>query len=100
MCSCASEPQNELRAERLLDAIKIETRWQLLARGSSTVDHNGGHVGPMRKALLSEWPKIRARRMTAAQLVDYYTFAATRAEWFSLLISIRRAREHARETSQ
>jgi hypothetical protein len=86
-----------MRAARLLDYIKTETRWQLLARGTLMIELSMPHVAEERRALVATWADIRNRRVEPAFLVNYYEFASDQALRFALLIAIRRQREFMRK---
>jgi hypothetical protein len=89
-----------MRAAKLLDYIKAETRWQLIASRSLLTSLDAGHTDDERRALLADLPAIRHRRVPPAFLVSYYEYAADQATRFAMLIATRREREFNRRVAQ
>ncbi len=87
---------NAERADRLLDRIKIETRWLLLATParSFAIDEQG--YAHDRRALVLMWPAIRHRRFGGVGAASFYSVAADQASLFTHLIEIRRQRAASR----
>jgi hypothetical protein len=79
------------RAARLLDRIKIETRWLLASAPVRRADRPTYEEA--RAKLIASWPAIRHRRVERHLLASfYYDVAADGAALLAHLIEVRRAR--------
>jgi hypothetical protein len=88
------------RAAQLIDAIKLETSWQLLstpARGFRVSEE--GHAEEQH-ALIALWPDMRHRRVPTAFLISFYDFVSDQASRLAFLIEVRRQREANRRPRQ
>ena len=89
------------RAERLVEAIKLETRWLLISAPTASDHEISEDFATLdRRQFVSAWPAIRNRRLPAADLEQFYTLVADRASAFAHLIEIRRMRARARSARQ
>lgn len=98
--SNAIEADNAARAARLLEAIKIETRWLLLSARARPFGINEDGFDQDRANLVSLWPDFRHRRVPAAYLRSFYDLVADQASLLAHLIEIRRQRQDNRKAHQ
>ncbi|MFZ5715796.1 MAG: hypothetical protein ACOY3N_23460 [Bradyrhizobium sp.] len=85
------------RLARMAEAVKAETRWQVLARKSDTSPIDAADYRKMRPMLVTALAAIR-RRDVAADVLDGLTFwdaVEAYARIFALLIQHRRGRPTA-----
>lgn len=77
------------RAPHLIERIKIETRWLLICPSASPITY-----AQARRNLVAQWPRIRHRRMPAADIAHrFYDIAAEHAGALAQLITARRERQ-------
>ena len=86
------------RAARLLDRIKIETRWLLISPPARTFKIDAENYSADRAALILFWPAIRQRRLDVSG--KFYDVVAETSSLLTHLIEIRRQRAADRRSQQ
>ncbi|NEW96612.1 hypothetical protein [Rhodopseudomonas sp. BR0G17] len=95
------DPTNKAaRAEKLLDAIKLETHWLLISARPRNYQIDESHYAEDRALFVKVWPLIRGQRVPESFLTDFYSVRDQHASALTHLIEIRRQRAHARRMNQ
>lgn len=88
----AATPATIERADRLLDRIKLETRWLLISTPTRGFRIDESEYAGDRQKLVAAWPAIRHRRIELNASGGFYHVVGDQASLFTHLIEIRRQR--------
>jgi hypothetical protein len=83
----------DMRATRMIEAVKAETRWQLLTAPRRSFALDEQHYTKDRAALVAAWPRIRHRRMPDEDRRAFYQRVADHASILAHVIEVRRQRQ-------